>query len=79
LPSGCPRPYTKSALPCTPLNRPPARSFLTPPPLPPPPLPSAPQIKGPKKELSRKEKKAADKLRKARKERGEEVTESEEE
>jgi len=37
------------------------------------------KIKAPKKKLSNKEKKAAEKLRKARKERGEEVTDSEEE
>jgi hypothetical protein len=45
---------------------------------PPPASPFPPQVKGPKKELSRKEKKALEKLRKARRERGEEVTDSEE-
>jgi len=37
------------------------------------------KVKGPKKELSRKEKKAREKARKARRDRGEEVSESEEE
>lgn len=37
-----------------------------------------PQVKGPKKELSRKEKKAKAKERAARKARGEEVSDSEE-
>ena len=36
------------------------------------------QIKGPPRKLSNKEKKARDKLRKARRDRGEEVSESEE-